>query len=89
MMRVARQEKEKLKLGVKEREELCKLKEGEEEGNQLLCKMQERLKVGWLHVYLDWIREANFIENFRQILISSPKSMGWLGGFTSLGLCPK
>ena len=88
-MRVARQEKEKLKLGVKEREELCKLKEGEEEGNQLLCKMQERLKVGWLHVYLDWIREANFIENFRQILISSPKSMGWVGGFTSLELCPK
>merc|ERR1711936_296288 len=44
VMRVARQEKEKLKLGVKEREELCKLKEGEEEGNQLLCKMQERLK---------------------------------------------
>ena len=37
VMRAARQEKEKVKVGMKEREE---------EGNQLLRKMQERLKVG-------------------------------------------
>ena len=37
VMRAARQEKEKVKVGMKEREE---------EGNLLLRKMQERLKVG-------------------------------------------
>ena len=36
VMRAARQEKEKVKVGMKEREE---------EGNHLLRKMQERLKV--------------------------------------------
>ena len=47
VMRVARQEKEKVKLGMKERgEEKVVMKEREEEGNQLLRKMQERLKVG-------------------------------------------
>ena len=48
VMRVARQEKEKVKLGMKEREEeKVGMVKREEEGNQLLRKMQERLKVGW------------------------------------------
>ena len=53
VMRAARQEKEKVKVGMKEREE---------EGNLLLRKMQERLKVMGRRMLSDYSRKKNHIK---------------------------